>query len=462
MKLNYILFYFNLSIAIISGYVLLINDLYLAALFLIFMYVPSIMINCNDKYSSFFYFFTSMYYMHRIPVIGLIEKEFWYDKGLFTQQIFSDTIIYLSIIFSLCGVVFYFIRNGFFNKRGYDIEVSDSEAKILRSLLYIYLIINFIVAIQGGLTVGYKVPLIFQPFIRFSQFLFPLTFLVFAPFFTIKDKTIFIIILLTTSLLAGSKAVIYNIFVFYLVAKLNFNDNRGKSIVLIGLLGLITGPLMFFIVNYIRYPELFEDISLAQYIYSSADVLFYAFSEVSHRFGGYFDTLVAFTVKHDLHGFEIKLIEYVYEIGAAINRLVPGDIFNVSNLYLPFEEKTAYVLRNTNISHDFGVGRHTESMAFARFYFMGVVPGAIVFIFTMASVYIFNFSKNIFLRIFLFYFTIDILAGGDIISFFLIPMNFLILFLIFKASKIVYFSLKRARASQHSGNNQSSSNIVKT
>lgn len=450
MKLNYVIFWFNITIPLIGGYILLTNELYLAMFFLICIYIPSIIINRDDNYSSFFYFFTSIYYMHRIPIIGFSNNEFWYDLNLYSEQFFSESIIYLSIIFSLCGIVIYYVRNTFYLNKQFDIELSKIDVKVIRTLLYLYLLTNFIVTVSSGFTVGYTVPIVFQPFVRLSQFLFPLSFLIFAPFFTKKDMIIFVVLLISTSLLAGSKAVIYNLFIALLVSKLIFNDNRANKIVLIGLFGLFTGPIMFYLVNYIRYPELFEGISFSNYLISSSDTILYAFSEVSHRFGGYFDTLLAFTTNHNNNDYKINGIEYLYEVGGAVNRMVPGDLFDVSNLYLPFEEKSAYELRNVSISHEEGIGRHTESLAFARFYFLGYIGGSILFIGLISIIYKLNFSTNIFFRLFLYYYTIDILSGGDIQSLIVYPLNLLILILIFKISKVSYFNIKSFQNEKYS------------
>ncbi|WP_415397888.1 hypothetical protein [Sulfurimonas sp. CS5] len=373
-------------------------------------------------------------------MIGLFKNEFWYDSYFYLNQSFSDAIIYLCIIFSLVGIILYSIRN--FNKNESNVKVTFQEIEVIKILLYSYLIINFVVVLSGGFTVGYTVPTLFQPFVRMSQFLFPLSFLIFAPFFTTKEKYIFIILMVSTSLMSGSKAVIYSLFISLLISKLLFNDNRGKNIFFLGALGLATGPIMFLLVNYIRYPELFHNISFAQYLISSIDTILYIFSEVSHRFGGYFDTLLAFITNSSSYHFDINLKEYIYEIGGALNRMVPGDLFDLNNLYIPFEEKSAYELRGQTISHEQGIGRHTESLGFVRFYFLSYL-GAGLFVVILAILYHMSQSEKLLIKLFPYYFTLDMLSGGDVQSLIVYPLNLLILLLIFKVFKIMLYNMRQ-------------------
>ncbi|MBT5491677.1 hypothetical protein HOK00_05185 [bacterium] len=441
MQLNRrgILFTFNMLVPLLSFVVLLINDLFLASYFLVFLYLPLIIINRNCNFSSFFYFFANLFYMHRIIIIGLNENEFWYDSYFYDTQSFSDTVIYLSIVLSLVGFIFYVIR---FFKKEPNVRVTPQDVKIIKALLYTYLVVNFVVALAGGFTVGYVPPEEFRPFIRMTQFLHPISYLIFIPFFTTREKFIFIFLIISVGLLVGSKGAIYSIFIALLISKTMFNDNRGKNIALIALLGLLSGPLMFLIANYIRYPESFDNASLVQYLISSSEILLYIFSDVSHRFGGYFDTLLAFITNANQYNFDINIKEYMYEMGGAINRMIPGDLFDLNNLYISFEEKSAYELRGQVISFEEGVGRHTESLAFARFYFLSYF-GPVLFLAIFSFLYKMSKNTHLLIRLFPYYFAIDMLSGGDVKSMIVIPLNFIVLLAIFKILKISLFNFKQ-------------------
>lgn len=430
--LNFWLSFINLTISLIAVLCLFFSGFFISSLIVFLFYSSSIFINRRNSFCNFFFTFTNIYYFQRIIILSFFPSEFWYNKGLFAQSSFLKATIYCSILFGITGHILKMISFIFPMPLKKTLDIL--EIKTLAMLIFIFLLSNTIISLSGDMIIGYVLPTYLRLPVRILQMALPLSFLIFSPFFTRRLQFVFVFLMVLTAYFSGSKAIFFNILISLLICKLVFSNEKTGMLLIIFFITLATAPIMFLTANYIRYPHDVGNLSLFEYIFR--DFSFSIFSQVSHRFA-YFDTLLGFITLENLNHFRIPQNDYINETIAFLNRFFPGNIVELSHFFMPFEEKSAFELRGTIISQFIGIGRHTESMALVNYYFIDNYLGSLIFILLVVSSFLLFFLDNIIIKTSAFLYIIEVLSGGDIQSKLVLPLNFLLLYVIFKA--IVYF-----------------------